>query len=794
MSTARVSRRDVLDPGKGGVITQKRRARAHRTQISKIYRESSAELVPEKRKHSPRLDPLDKTVMSLELLNQYNNIVGQEDSLAYKRLPPVKLSYQPTKKFMESPRTDYSSRIIRPHLTMKTYSPGHHIFTEGISSNSEMPSPTFALQRVGVPYSNLPDNIAVYKEKDKFAFTVNREEYDKSPYRLTPRPYLMGTGQLITDIHTKIVIPSLDQDTVELSERSGKTTGKRKTGRSSISLKSNVIKLEPLSGGEGSDSGYNTQEHVPSSGTVMLSDRRGTTSLKTIDETKSCSERKLSVVSVGETVAQDFFSKYQREARQQYPMYDNSRRKVELFRRDKFGHAIRDHSRPRIPKSTFTYKVCTRDHSFVQASSPDKFRPIKNNLRDRFGNPINKQRGLGRFGDNSDTKEDKTSTDYNFRRYYSRSFHLPNSAGSNSTDMTHLPGNPPPSEISHIISEEGLPMMVNDGRSEMVTLHEERTMTASMMSYKGGDDTDKKCMDSLVESPVPPFDDKATARTNATYTTTDTEMQFEAAERLTEQAERDRINAMRKEEENIVNQPISENEENIPEEGLAYVELHEAELTIMEGPEFQYLDADTGKVEKAGPSDETEVVQEATVMPDKDEHTEKRQDTRERELPPIYANTNDEDVLSESSKKSASKLTLSVPRLSLDDKLELPMIAERTSFSRKIQSLPVLEKEQSDETNDNNKEKQNAKELILTVHIPITRLRLFSESSNGSVCTPGICITDENGEDQELETISEDPDKMDGNEFLLPLEKRPINNSNVKFIYPSSSDIKAKRQ
>lgn len=787
MSTAHVSRRDVPYPKKDGMLAQKRRARAHRTKISQIYRGPGDEQLPEQPKNTPRLDALDKTVMSLELLNQYNDIIGQEDSLAYRKLPPVKLSYQPVNKFMESPRGDLSSRIIRPHLTMKTYSPGHHIFTEGISRNSEMPSPTFALQRVGVPYSNLPDNIAVYKEKDKFAFTVNREEYDKSPYRLTPKPFHIGHGQVITHI-----IPSQYTDATEKSDESPKVAGKRRSDRSSISLKSNIIKLEPLVGYEGSEPV--TQEHLTSSHTVSVSDKRSKSSQKTTESSKPSGERKLSIISVGDSVGLDFYSRCQREARQEYPMYDHRSRKAEQYRREKYGLGYGQRSKPKVPTSTFTYKVSTRDHSFVQESSQDRFRPIKNNLRDKYGNPINKQRGIGRYSDNSDSNNgDKKSTDYNFRRYYSRSFHLPNSAGTNSSDMTHLPGNPPPSEISHIISEEGLTLPVNDLRNEMVTLHEERTMTASIMSFKGAEEGQRKLMQSVAETPGAPIDDRATARTNVTHTTTDTEIQFQTAERLTEQARKSAISATDKKDEN--------NRSQVYKADATYRIREESEKEI-DASDNTETDSKTDTVKQT--TNTSEAGENEKDHTDKNERkgAEEKETVLHQQSGTGKGDDQTESVTEQKADTLIPKQYLPVPKLSLDDtcKLELPLIAERTSLSRTIQSLPVNDTKPVNqlcgEINDNSETNKNKKnERVVLAPLPITRLHLFSESSSTSNLAPSINITDENGDEQELSTISEDPDKMNPDVFPpLSSEKRLVCNSNVQFIYPATNEIKAKRQ
>lgn len=801
MSSLQVSRRNLIGQGKDppavGVISQKRRARPQRTKISEIFPDTNAAKDAtslETPMHSSRLTPLDKTVMSLELLNQYNDIIGADDSLSFKRLPPVKLSYQPTKKFMESPRADVSSRIIRPHLTMKTYSPGHHIFTEGISKNSEIASPTFALNKVGVPYSNLPDSIAVYKEKDKFAFGVTkREEYDKSPYRLTPKPLVFGHGQLITDIHNKIVIPTTDADADSL-ESPTKSPDKLRTGRTPAYIKSNVVKLEPLPDRDNRE-GSSGEMTLCRSSTFAGTDKKN--SLKTNEswETKHGRERKLSVISIGDSVEADFFSKGHRETRQLYPMYDHLSKKQEQFRKETFGHLGRFHAKPHVPTSTFTYKVSTTGRSFVQDPSPDKFRPIRNNLRDRHGYTIKRQRGRTRYKDDSDSssKDDKRSSDYNFRRFYSRSYHLPNSAGSGSTNMTLIPGNPPPSEISHILSEEGAPVTVNDLRSGMLTLHEERTtLTESHLSHRGAEEgtgNDKHQRISRAESNVGPLEDGLTSRTNVTYDT-DTERQFETAEKMTLE-NKDRIYHVNSPTKSSVDKYVAEAEARIKEDTDQESQMNEN--TDKEDPESANVNGD--KKENSGGETsealETKVEDTATgheTNGKKDVPTETKDGSNEEKTALEQNIDHNGKIVTYNSKQC-----LSVPTLSLDNTAELPCQKERTSLSRKIQNMSLPETRYvppAANFNEHDTIKPTGRDQFAPV--PVTELRLFSEVDSGLISSATASITEEIGEHQEV-LSRDDPDRMKV-EMVISADKRLVNNSNVQFIYPSTSEIKAKRQ
>lgn len=809
----------------------KRPLRIKRTEISSIYKHDSSEKTLNKNNTSSKLEP-GKDVVSTDLLNQYNEIVGTSESLSYKRLPPVKVSYQSTKhKFIESPHVEGTSRIIRPHLTMKTYSPGHHIFTEGISKSSMVRSPTFSLQQVGVPYSNLPDNISVFKEKDKFAFGVKIEEFEKSPYRLTPKPFKFESTAFIP---TMLVEPGKTDPNGEKIMKAKSSSRSTVIERPQLELKSNVIKLEPLATKGEKDSNkyvkckseFNTdivkvpagftrpaKSPIAPSNSFYLTetepDTEASTSHTEIKETDTESgeqvsklrneDRKLSVVSIGETVGPGFYENKKRETRQQYPMYDNTARRNENFRRKKFEYSedFIFKAKPHMPTSTFTYKVSMQGMAFLQDKPADMFKPIRNNLRDRNGNIIHKQRGLGKYLKPTKVDDDsRNSSDYNFRRYYRRVFRRPKSSDSVSTEFSQLPGNPPPSEISHILSEDA-PMLVNDIRNGMVTLVEERTLTASMISPRK-ENTPVDVADQNIKEINENPESMLTSRTlEDTETCTDTDVQFENALKTIERYNEQEIESSRTDiKENIGHEALASAAGNIKEldcerslnDNSSKCDSAVVEQYIAEAEERIKSISETDDLEKKKPNGlKTELITQLN---------------KAAKLDPIDENqTNQKNVHAKNS--NSTKQYLAVPTLSLDSinyNPPLQLGKERTSLSRSLQNLTITNDVKSrdvtgifstltsTEKGDDTAVK-TGKENRTT--LPVARLRLFSDTSTVSVKAPSVSVTDENGDLFDVmntdlgDSIATDQSTK---------EKKVVFNANIPFIYPSTSEVKAKRQ
>jgi hypothetical protein len=827
MSTLQLSQQSVILPQKfpsRSGTSLKRTPRPERTKITQVYERSSTEIPTHRTSTSSKLDPIDDELLSLDLINQYNDIVGPKESLAFKRLPPVKVSYQTATKhkFVESPRVEGQSKIIRPHLSMKTYSPGHHIFTEGLSRSSIHRSPTFSLQQVGVPYSNLPDNISIYKEKDKFAFGVKDDECAKSPYRLTPTPLKLGNATLMTALES-------DQDKTKTHTVKSKHSSKLNPGRRSLEIKSNIIKLEPLVNKEEKDCKYDYKNKTefntdivkipsgyirPSRSPLAPSNSfyQGESDVEVKTSTKSSDigagekreerttaktetpKRKLSVVSIGETVGPSFYDSKKRETRQQYPMYDHTSKKNETLKRQKFEYNDNTfyHAKPHVPTATFTYKVSTHGLAFAQDNSADRFKPIKNNLYDRHGNVIHKQRGLGRYRP-SDSHEDvpNNSSDYNFRRYYKRVFRRPKSSESQYTDFSQLPGNPPPSEISHIFSEDGQ-MLVNDVRNGMLTLVEERTMTAASLvsplkdntSVGEGKETNRTIKDTS-EKP-------GSKLTNLedTETCTDTDIQFEHALRTLERQQEQEIETARttetdkksefetalsaagkiKDTERIRsgNDNSSKGDGSVVEQYIAEAEERIKHFSIAEETEQQIV-----QVPNANPLAEISKGIKAVTF-DESQTSKKKDQTKV--------------------KSGANKQYRHVPKLCLDSlDPSLQMSKERTSLSRSIQNMSLSDDKRRDISKLSSSidltEIQSGNE---NKRLPVTMLRLFSDASTLSNGTESV----------DLDLIEDTKDLYEAHANNLNdskatkeriKEKKVLNNANMPFVYPSTSKGKAKR-
>ena len=95
---------------------------------------------------------------AIQLLQQYNEIVSDNDSLAVKNVPPVKLSIR-TFENKPVPRLDKNAKKAP-------------VFTEGISSISKVPEPSFMVPKETVVRANLPNSVSVAQKKDKFSFGI----------------------------------------------------------------------------------------------------------------------------------------------------------------------------------------------------------------------------------------------------------------------------------------------------------------------------------------------------------------------------------------------------------------------------------------------------------------------------------------------------------------------------------------------------------------------------------------------------------------------------------------------
>ncbi|KAH3736149.1 hypothetical protein DPMN_042711 [Dreissena polymorpha] len=793
-------------------MSSKQSVHPQRTHISEAFQIASDKqnMDPSQTKHMPKY--------SMEMVSQYNDIVSPEESLTYRRLPPVKLSYQSRNKFMETLKGDTTSKIIRPHLTLKTTAPGHHIFTEGISKRSIVPDPTFALQKIEVPYSNLPDNISIYKEKDKFTFGIKQDDdletSRKSPYRLTPRPFAFGNAQLVTAMHKKT-----HSATESIQTSTQKLHGKRmKTSQSAISVKINKIKLEPLRGKDflkqdprnPTNSPVNDKDEImvtiPTPHTYATHDEdnrklKQNDQMKEIDDLYT-TKRKLSVISIGDNMSPDFYEKPRKETRQQYPMFDHAARKLEQLKKETFGREI-SNVRPNVPRSTFTYKVSATSTVFTRDKTSDIFKPIRNNLRDKYGNLIHKQRGVKHPGTESLSR---SSSDFTFRRYYSQGYHLPHSAGSGSTLRTHVPGNPPPSEISHSQSEDGFTIqpIIIEARYGMLTLIEERTMTESMLSNhiektktpKGIwiDLSHENKETGLVEDQVSvPPTHRSKALTDIRSIDTDTELQFQNV--YAHKSSSALSDSSRVIETETANEQESVNM-HITEAVGGMIDIQSNELT-----EGTVADNTDNIVRK-----ETTQIHTIDVPKNTPINGNKTESKPEKSITVALDNVSSADT-----SVVTSKQRLAVTKLSMENSFlpQLqPMSKERTSLSRNLQNISTsndllkfksasthlsLDRIHADQHRNLNESRHDKTVLV---PIALTSLRLFPETSSPSSNAPPSSPVDE---DRYVENerfveyrLANSKRSEDVKEELI-ITKKAVSNANVPFIYPAKAEIKAKR-
>ena len=765
MSSIHVSKRPVVPPGQS---------------LLKSFTRTHPRITPKRTTVS--FDPSDSPGPDLNLppsySNQLNDAVKEDVSLTFRSLPPVKLSFKNTKtKFLKSPRDDeVSSRILRPHLTLKTHSPGHHVFTEGISRNSEIPRPPFALQHLKVPYSNLPDNIRIYKEKDRFAFGVktSREEV-VSQYKLTPKPkglqvLDLPSGETFGDRLKELNLdirgvknitenPKKDTDIVNLTEikssvvRLDPTLAETESSCDTEAVKEASIKQskEPLAPANS----FFVTEDIKS--TLNADNMKGTDKLKVPP-----GEGRLSVVSIGDTVSSNFIEHQNKKARQLYPLYDYRTKVKETYNKMKFKTNAQDIQPSRRPKpisDTFTYKISTRSFGYGNEDSATNIKPIRNNLQGR-----ELSRASHFFEDSNDL--DRSMREYfepKLRKYYSkyskRSQYRPRSVVSDdSSNMSPVPANPPPSEISHIHSED-MATHYNEPRTDMLTVHEERTQTAELAAAKAGGL-------SVIEMQV--------AEVLKETLSQERKVDVEAQGNSIQENDNDRGN-------------VNDNETIITDTDILMEKVNENAYRMLDNSD------------ELGGS----VTERYVSVPDSEKTVDRQKDIFS--LPTILTDSQK----SLASRKLPQKINhtkqfLPVPTVSLD-KLShhplLPNIKERTSLSRTLQNISVEEQKlggseneiESESTTDPDRLSLHIKDVKTT--IPVKKLRLFSGSTHSSIRAPSVNVTDEFGAEHQLfyENYYGSAKESD-QESKATLEKKLVTSSNIAFISPLKFEANAKRQ
>jgi hypothetical protein len=214
---------------------------------------------------------------AIQLLQQYNEIVGGNENLAVKNLPPIKVSIRPSGADLGFKKDKMSRKIP--------------VFTEGISSISKRQEPSFTVPKENVIRANLPRNVVVAQKKNQFTFGVKnnkkhrRDEKGEFPQFKQMRKLGLDSMPSV-DVGRYLNKSQMMQESVNL--RNGVKGGYFKSPR----------KVEEKIEEENQT---NVQKRYETNRTRILSK-------KTYPQSTSRSESKLSVVSVGDSLGPSYFS------------------------------------------------------------------------------------------------------------------------------------------------------------------------------------------------------------------------------------------------------------------------------------------------------------------------------------------------------------------------------------------------------------------------------------------------------------------------------------------------------
>ena len=765
-----------------------------------------------------------ETFLSLKTSRQQTGLTSDDESLTFRSLPPIKISIRRSKtKFMESPRRDTSS-VLHPSYSVKTYRPGHHVFTEGISNISKVPSPSFALKSLRVPYSNLPDTVAIYKEKDKFAFGVKAETQVPictSPYKLSEPP----SGYVA------------DEDMMhQLSVSKGKNN-KRNINDPNSKVKDNQPTDKETSGFQCKFAPSNhatNKEFVldyPIAGRFEPTDEPITprnSVLKGRSASKCAKERErsVSVVSIGESVTPTFFDRPKRKTRKLYPMYDWQTTQKEALTKSKFG--IRDincsKSNPVKPEfSRANTKLSTTLLDFELNDYKDKRKhtqkkSVKGKLtplipRTPFAktSPIKQQSVEVVYDSDSEFNLNRIYNPkhgrYQLRRInpnFRKRSQGPKSVDSNSsTDISTVLQNPPPSEKSHSVMEDATNFGGGDTRTEMVTLLEERerTKTASVNSATDRNHRDqwKETENSKIETsqelnvinPAVHTSEKNLTNTLATnQANLSSNLALEMNDR-NDEAVTHNIHSINNEG---VHHTADNVEKYLSEEEHQTTESQNIDITSKENSENknEYITNDERK---------QELYHESETETDPYDFPNRARMVTEFEMTIVSEYKDDPREHRHSHKtskvrKNKSKMTatLPVPRVSLDKLAHHPLLPfnpNSASLSRLLQNT-VLDipiggriKEPNKAGMDSSSDSSERK-----LPVPVTQIKLYTPDAGRAMVTPAVSLADQCSEyHQQL---------MFSNETLKPLtersDKQLVSSTNISFVSPLVTEPKAKRQ
>ena len=733
------------------------------------------------------------TFLSLKALKEQNRLVSDDASLTFRSLPPIKISLRRSKtKFMESPRRENSS-ILHPSYSLKTHRPGHHVFTEGISDISKVRSPSFSLKNIPVPYSNLPDNIAIYKEKDKFAFGVKADTQMTictSPYKLSESQPGYANAKLLhhlDDSKTRNkkgnVNNKASKSKLNKNAENDKSSFQCKFAPHNEATNKEFVMDYPIAGR------HEELAETPAPENTLMS------GIKSRNPTKHGKERErsVSVISIGESVTPTFFDRPKRKTRKLYPMYDWKTSQREALTKSKFG--VRDVNctkisamKPELKRSNTKLSTTLLDFELNDNKDNRKYK-VKKALRGKF-TPIS---GLPTPSPSKQVPQSvelvyDSDPEFNLNKIYNpnprqgryqlRKFHAgyrkqgPRSVDSgSSTDVSTLLQNPPPSEMGHSVFEDVHLLGGGDGINEMVTLMEEkeRTKTASMISA----------------TVLAPRDNVKDANDSNANINNLQEMFPSSVGNIN--VEVDPHIERSTDENNVVSSALIANVDMILPDSNAEAPTSQT-IEVARGDNVE-VKADQGVDNNKGqPTNSETGTDEMQSLARMVTDFELTIVSEYKEDPNAFQNNHKETK----AVKNKSKTALSVPKVSLD-KLShnpsLPFNPNSQSLSRLLQNTQV---DTSTERKPKVADKLESDDGEVTedkIRLPITQIHLYSPDSTRAVLTPAVSLVDQfNGylptfvPNENLKSITERSDKQ------------LVNSTNISFTSPLVTEPKAKRQ
>lgn len=763
-------------------------------------------------------------------------LVSDDESLTFRSLPPIKVSIKQGRvksnnKFMGTNIMESidaspveASGIFQPSYSMKTYRSGHHVFTEGISQSSTLPSPTFALKSIPVPYSNLPDSISIHKKKDTFAFGVRADDIDeeirKSPYRLSEKP--MGLANM--DFMDYYVTTKGKNTNGNKNGNKNKITDKEPAIKDTTGFKCKLAAVEKAAKNEVVlDYPYvSIQDEVIDSYGVNESpvERKSRSPTKTTNRHPKERERSVSVVSIGDSVTPTYFDRAKRNTRKHYPMYDWKTSQNEALTKSKFG--VRDvncsqsnTNKPKQDKPKFDWSRTRLSTTLLEFDIDHLKRGRKRNSKTSKGklHPIasnskfvmSRQKTAGQAYE-SDPEFDLNKIynmkkgRYQLRKLYPKfrkRFNRPSSNGSDSsTDMSTVIQNPPPSEISHSLMDDVAAYRGPEPKSEMVALMEERerTKTASAFSVaqtKGQTKVEIGKVTGNFENGIGPINAEQAENIKMRPNTNHNADMNENTARSHVQNTHEDLDLAAK----ITKEKFTEidNGNPITSETIENKDQGTEQKVIDEQSGYPESDANDDKMSKRNNKENT--LTDDSVCSDiygfqktrmiSDFEKTLMEEYREG---PSELREFDKQVKAGRS-KSNRKVQLPVPTVSLNKLSHNPLLPYKSnsaSLSRSLENLqqgvPVLTEREAASLNDG--EYGDRK-----MYIPVRQIQMYSPPTSRSLITPAVSLTDEYGGYRQIfvsnENLQTDFDRGD---------KKLVSSTNIAFTSPLVTEPKAKRQ